>query len=164
MPLVYISLGSSTGDKKRNLQAAISSMEDRHFGTILRRSPLYEGEAIGCDLPDLFLNQAVELMTDLEPDALLAGLKSIEQDLGRVREPGKVTSRPIDLDILLYDAIVMNSADLHLPHPEMLQRLFVLKPLNDIRPELFHPVAQKTVSEIIKDLPPDVANQRIRTL
>jgi 2-amino-4-hydroxy-6-hydroxymethyldihydropteridine diphosphokinase len=103
-------------------------------------------------------------MTDLEPVELLAELRQIETDLGRKRDNDKNSPRTLDIDILLYDFIVMNTKDLVIPHPEILKRLFVLKPLVDVKPDLLHPVAQKNVSEILAAATPEFLNQGVKAI
>lgn len=162
MSLVYLGLGSNKGDRRKNLEEAAKQLEKRKLGKVLRRSRIYESAPVDCACTGDFLNQALELMTEIDPAGLLVELKKIEADMGRAPKDGKTDDREIDLDILLYDSIVQDGPNLRIPHERMLERLFVLKPLNDIKPDLFHPLAQKTVGEILAVAPAALAEQRIR--
>jgi len=164
MSLAYLGLGSNLGDRIANIEKAYTAIGAREVGTVLRKSPFYETEPVDCKSPLKFVNSAVEIMTDLEPVELLAELRQIETDLGRKRDNDKNSPRTLDIDILLYDFIVMNTKDLVIPHPEILKRLFVLKPLVDIKPDLLHPVAQKNVSEILAAATPEFLNQGVKAI
>jgi len=164
MSLAYLGLGSNLGDRVANIERAYSAISDKEIGTVLRKSPFYETEPVNCTSPLKFINSAVEIMTDLEPLALLKALRAVEIDLGRVRTADKNSPRIIDIDILLYDFIVMNTDDLVIPHPEILKRLFVLKPLVDIKQDLLHPGVQKTVSEILASASPELLGQGVKWL
>ncbi|MFH0922311.1 MAG: 2-amino-4-hydroxy-6-hydroxymethyldihydropteridine diphosphokinase [Fibrobacterota bacterium] len=165
MSLAYLGLGSNLGDRSGHIRKAVAQIEERGLGTVLRQSKLYETEPVDCAEGGAFINCAIEIMTDLEPHTLLKGLHAVEAELGRVRKPDqKNAPRTLDIDILLYDFIVLNEKGLVLPHPWILDRLFVLKPLLDIRPELFHPLAQKSIAEIYVEAPAEVLNQKIREL
>jgi 2-amino-4-hydroxy-6-hydroxymethyldihydropteridine diphosphokinase len=164
MSLAYLGLGSNLGDRIANIEKAYSAIGTRGVGIVLRKSPFYETEPVDCTSPLKFVNSAVEIMTDLEPSELFIELRQIETDLGRKRDNDKNSPRTIDIDILLYDFIVMNTKNLVIPHPEMLKRLFVLKPLVDVKPDLLHPVVQKNVSDILDAAAQEFMNQGIRSL
>jgi len=164
MPIVYIGLGSNLGEKKKNLARALSELEKRRLGRVLRQSKIYESGPVGEGFSGDFLNQVVELMTEIEPRPLLSALKKIERDLGRRNREGPPAPRVIDLDILLYDSIVLNEKELIIPHPRLPERMFVLRPLNDIKPDIFHPVLQKSIGEILGGADSALAGQRIRAL
>lgn len=114
---------------------------------MVRRSSTYETEPQDYLDQPRFLNMAVEVETDLSPRELLALIQEIEAGLERQRTIPK-GPRTIDLDILFYGDVVMATEDLEIPHPRIAQRQFVLDPLNEIAPELRHPVTGKTVSEL----------------
>lgn len=118
---------------------------------VLRRSSIYETDPVGyLDQPP-FLNMVVAVETSLSPHELLARLLEIEQELGRVRT-FRNAPRIIDLDILLFGQAVFEDPELQLPHPRMLERRFVLEPLNEIAPALVHPVTGRTIASHYADL------------
>ena len=133
----YISIGSNIGDRALNIRTAIQALEQ--VGNVLAVSSLYETEPVEFTEQPWFINCAVRLDTELSPHELIDGLLSIEQKMGRYRGQKK-GPRNIDLDILLYDNLILNDATLTIPHPAMHQRRFVLEPLAEIAPEIIHPV------------------------
>lgn len=145
--VAYLSLGSNIGDRVLNLSTAIQRLNDHPEIEVTRISPLYETEPVGyLDQPD-FLNLVVELKTTLEAKNLWKITASTETELGRQRDI-RFGPRTIDIDILLVDQQVMDTADLILPHPRMAERAFVLLPLADLAGELLHPVTRQTVSDM----------------
>jgi len=140
--LTYIALGSNLGDRIANLQAAIQALQP--FLRVLGQSPVYETAPWGyANQPD-YLNQVIRGETELPPQELFQRLKAIEADLGR--EPTfRNGPRTIDLDILLYDDLVLDSPILTIPHPRFSERAFVLFPLADLAPGLRHPITGETV-------------------
>ncbi len=147
MHRVYLSLGSNLGDRLDQLREALNHI--RAFSGILQISPCYETRPVGYqDQPD-FLNLTCLIATELSPHELLKELKDIEQRMGR--QPSfRNAPRPIDLDILLFDDLVLNSPDLVIPHPRMSERAFVLAPLADIAPEIIHPDLHLTAPEMLE--------------
>jgi 2-amino-4-hydroxy-6-hydroxymethyldihydropteridine diphosphokinase len=133
---IYLALGANLGDRAASLRAAVEQL--RGAVTIERMSAVYETEpAYLLDQPR-FLNMAVRGHTTLEPAALLALLKQIERELGRVAAP-RYGPRAIDIDILLYDDLALDTASLTIPHPRMAERPFVLAPLAELAPKLVPP-------------------------
>ena len=146
---VYLCLGSNLGDRKENLDKAMSFLGQRL--RIEEVSSIYDTEPE--DNPDQprFLNMVCHAYTLLEPQGLLALLKGIEAKMGRV--PSKPNSpRTIDIDILLYGRQTLYSPTLTIPHPRLPERAFALVPLNEIAPELVHPVSGKKVKQMLADL------------
>ncbi len=129
----------------------------RGLGEVRAVSSFYDTEPVGYVEQPRFLNGALLLETELEPLELMRGLLEIERAMGRERE-GAVAKGPrvIDLDLLLYGDVVMETEELTLPHPEMQERRFVLEPLAEIAPEMVHPVLGVTVREMLAGLCRDV--------
>lgn len=156
MSQVYIGLGANVGASVENLARARTLMVERGLIEEVGCSPLYhspallpEGAPKEWDMP--FVNQVVGAKTQVSAEELLVGLQEIEQEIGRTRR-GHWGPREIDLDILSYDAMVCDGAELQLPHPHMHVRDFVLLPLHDIAPEWEHPVSGKGVAELVAEL------------
>jgi len=144
--IVYLQTGSNQGYRQRNLTLANQYIEEK-IGPITKASGLYETEAWGVtDQPD-FINQVIEVRTTLEPEAILEAIETIENKLGRIktRHWGE---RIIDIDILLYGDLVMNTERLTIPHREMQNRNFVLIPLLEIAGEIEHPVLHETIERL----------------
>lgn len=133
MPTTYLSLGSNLGDRRQLLHTAINEIAER-VGRVEAISSCIETEPVGFDSVHLFLNMAVRVTTELNPYELLKVLKQLEQDLGRTRKShdGVHYDRTIDIDILLYDNLEINSEELQIPHPRMWERDFVMRPLKEI--------------------------------
>lgn len=146
----FLGLGSNLGDRARTLRAAREWLS-RHQVRIIRHSRVYESPPWGKTDQPPFLNQVVEVETTLSPHALLSLCHEVEQALGRVRRE-RWGPRAIDVDILLYNDLVMATADLVVPHPEMRRRAFVLVPLAEIAPELRLPSGE-TVGALLAALP-----------
>ena len=143
--VIYLSLGSNLGDRALNLQNSITSLPPKV--QLLAQSSIYETEPWGYVDQPAFLNQVIKANTTLDPLALLAFLKGIEVAIGR-HETFRFGPRLIDLDILLYDNLILDSPDLTIPHPRIPERAFVLVPLAEIAPDLCHPVYNKTIQEL----------------
>lgn len=151
MERIFIHLGSNLGNRRQYLDAAITSIE-KQAGRVVARSSLYETEAWGTHEQPDFLNMAIELNSNLDPEALMLRLLRIEADLGRVRSEHETRGpRTIDLDLLAYGNRVQESPLLVLPHPRMHLRNFVLVPLMDLAAEWEHPVLGKSIEELYWD-------------
>jgi len=149
---IYLSLGSNLGDRRANLRAAIERLAAPGL-RVLRTSPIYETEPVDYTRQPWFLNLVLEAETSLFPLQLLARTQKVERSLGRVRTVPK-GPRVIDIDILLYGTAVMRAPALEIPHPRMAERRFVLAPLQDLAPDLRHPVTRKTAAEMLRAAPP----------
>ncbi|MCF1421586.1 2-amino-4-hydroxy-6-hydroxymethyldihydropteridine diphosphokinase [Mangrovimonas futianensis] len=144
---VYIALGSNKGHKFENLQQAIDLIFEK-VGAVKAISKVYQTEAVGFDGDD-FYNACVKVETNLSAQKVLTELMAIENRLGRERSEGAgYESRTIDLDLLFYGETEINDNNLIVPHPEIQNRQFVLKPLMDLSAEMVHPKLKKTVKEL----------------
>ncbi len=137
MAILYLSLGTNLGDRHKNLSCALELI-GREVGTVVSASDPIETEPWGFESPNSFLNMAIKVDTTLQPTEVLHATQEIERKLGRTRKTtdGEYHDRLIDIDILLYDDLVMNTPELTIPHPLMYEREFVMKPLLQIAPEL----------------------------
>jgi 2-amino-4-hydroxy-6-hydroxymethyldihydropteridine diphosphokinase len=143
---VYLTLGSNLDDRLANLKQAVDSLPPQM--KVKARSRIYETPPWGyADQPN-FLNQVVQVETYLEPEPLLKHLKRLEVALGR-QITFRYGPRVIDIDILFYDDLVLDTPILVVPHPHLHERGFVLLPLMDIAPDLIHPVSRKSVREML---------------
>jgi len=147
--IVYLALGTNLGDRMDNLRRAIAALSPSVKVTAL--SPVYETPPWGYADQPAFLNMALAGKTDLEPLALITFLKKLETELGR-EKTFRNGPRLIDMDILFYDDLVFNQDDLVIPHPRLHERAFVLVPLNDIAPDLMHPVLKRTIRDLLKEV------------
>ncbi|WP_392561439.1 2-amino-4-hydroxy-6-hydroxymethyldihydropteridine diphosphokinase [Orbus sturtevantii] len=152
MSLAFIALGANLGEPLKQAQDAVKSVNSLRSTKVLEVSPFYRSKPLGPqDQPD-YLNAVIKITTELSPIALLNALQKIEKDLGRVRKSNRWGPRTLDLDILLYDNIQINSENLTIPHYDMKNREFVLYPLFDLEPELVLP-DHSLLSELISHLP-----------
>jgi 2-amino-4-hydroxy-6-hydroxymethyldihydropteridine diphosphokinase len=147
MNKVYILLGGNEGDPTKNLQKAKKKLE-KAVGKISRESSIYRTAAWGMrDQPD-FLNQVIIIQTALSPEETLVACLGIESTMGRVRTV-KNAPRIIDIDILFFEKLILKDFALTVPHPEIPNRRFVLVPLNELSPNMKHPVLQKTIHQLL---------------
>ncbi|MEM7790658.1 MAG: 2-amino-4-hydroxy-6-hydroxymethyldihydropteridine diphosphokinase [Verrucomicrobiota bacterium] len=148
--VAYIALGSNLGKRLEQMQSAVERLAEKPELTILHISPIYENRAIGMGDADPFLNAVAKLETSLAPEALLDVCLAVEDDLKRVRAESWIP-RTIDIDLLVYEGVEIESEKLILPHPEIQARDFVARPLMDIAPDLV--LRGKTIDEWVGALP-----------
>jgi 2-amino-4-hydroxy-6-hydroxymethyldihydropteridine diphosphokinase len=142
---VYLGLGSNVGDRLLNLNKAIELLSEKI--QILKKSKIYISKAVGyTDQPD-FYNMVLYGKTDLSPEELFNFIKDVEKNAGRVYR-FHWGPREIDIDILFYNDLVYKSDKLNIPHPRLHERDFVLLPLIELNPKLFHPILNKRVSDL----------------
>lgn len=151
MSQVYLSLGSNMGHREAILLLAIAQIEEQ-IGTVLSQSALYDTEPWGFQSPHRFLNAALCCQTTLTPLQVLDATQHIERQLGRLHKShdGHYQDRPIDIDILLYDDLILHTPRLIVPHPLMHLRTFVLEPLCQIAPQLVHPQLGLTMQQLLQ--------------
>ena len=147
--IVYLALGSNMGNRLANLKAAILNLTPQM--TVKKKSSVYETPPWGFVEQDAFLNQVVMAETYLEPQPLLRHLKRLELVLGRVPN-FRNGPRLIDIDILFFDNLIINTPPLVIPHPRLHERAFVLVPLVEIEPDLIHPILQRPVNKLLDDV------------
>lgn len=145
---VYIGLGSNLGDRVAHLREAVRRMSD--VLTVERVSNLYVAAPLGYVRHDAFINAVVQASVQLKPLELLRELQQIERAMGR-RIGVEYGPRLIDLDILLFGTMQVETIDLMIPHPRLPQRAFVLKPLAELAPNLMHPVLYYTIGQLLND-------------
>lgn len=150
MPIAYIALGSNIGDRKKNILTALNYMEQSGL-KVLAVSTLLETAPYGVTDQPCFINAAVKIETELAAHDLLRLLLAIELKMGRVRKR-HWGERNIDLDLILYDDLVVKDNELILPHPDMQNRIFVLAPLAEIACNVIHPVFKITISDMLDNL------------
>jgi 2-amino-4-hydroxy-6-hydroxymethyldihydropteridine diphosphokinase len=147
MKIAYLGLGSNLGDRQANLADAVKLLPNERL-KVKRTSSIWETEPRDILDQPWFLNQVVEIETDLFPRQLFQHLQRIEREMGRIKRMPK-GPRLIDLDILLYGSAVVKTRDLEIPHPRMTERRFVLAPLAELAPDLRHPMLRKTMRELL---------------
>ncbi|WP_294608374.1 2-amino-4-hydroxy-6-hydroxymethyldihydropteridine diphosphokinase [uncultured Bacteroides sp.] len=150
---VYFGLGTNLGDKEQNLRLAVQHMEER-IGKIVSLSAFYATAPWGFASDNAFLNAAVCAETSLPALEVLSITQAIEREMGRTHKSvnGVYGDRVIDVDLLLYGNLVLDTPTLKLPHPLMQKRRFVMEPLAEIAPDVMHPVLGKTLGNIFHDM------------
>ncbi|MBN2240135.1 MAG: 2-amino-4-hydroxy-6-hydroxymethyldihydropteridine diphosphokinase [Dehalococcoidales bacterium] len=144
---VYLGLGSNLGNRQNNLDYALELLSQRM--KVIKVSSVYETDPVGKLDQPRFLNMVCQVNTMLAPQELLTLAKGIELKMGRLPKKELNAPRIIDIDILLYGDTTMESEKLTIPHPRLTERSFVLIPLDEIAPDVIHPIEKKTVKELL---------------
>lgn len=152
MAVSHLLLGTNLGNKSAHLALARKNIVKSGL-LILKESSIYETSPWGFEHPESFYNQAITIQTTHTPEKLLSILLDIETLMGRIRSTGKYEARIIDIDILFYDELNIQSDSLTVPHPMLHLRRFALAPLCEIAPTLIHPLLNKTIQALLKECP-----------
>ena len=145
--ICYLGLGANLGNREENIKNAISRLSSHPEILIKKRSSMIETKPYGnIDQPD-FINSVIEIETDLTAENLLSKCLTVENELGRKRNE-KWGPRTIDIDILFCNDQIINSQKLIVPHPDLHNREFILRSLNEICPDFIHPVLNKSIKEL----------------
>lgn len=151
MNTAFLGLGSNLGNKQKYIQKAIEALGDVDAIEVITVAPLYQNKAVSTTAQPDFLNTVAKIMTILTPDELLVETQKTERQLGQTPDKN-LAPRYIDIDILLYNDILIGTDTLIIPHPLLQERDFVLKPLSEIAPEVVHPIYDKTILELSESL------------
>ena len=153
MAIVYLSLGSNLGDRVGYLQQATSLLSAVNDISIVTTSSFYESEPWQMNSENWFVNAIIQISTTLSPENLLLECQRIEYQLGRKRDLAKgYTDRTIDIDILFYDNIILNTPELTIPHKLFHRRAFLMVPMLEIAQDFVHPLFNKTITELYDEL------------
>ncbi len=148
---IFLLLGTNLGDRSANLSIAASKI-NQFVGEVVLKSSVLETEPWGFSAPEKFLNQALQIETNLNPFELLTKIKEIEYEMGRkVKKMEGYESRIIDIDILFFGQQIINDPNLIIPHPQLQNRYFALKPLSELASEYRHPILKKNVETLLKE-------------
>lgn len=145
-----VALGSNLGDSRALLEAAVETLAQTPGIILKAKSSWYKTKAVGPPQPD-YLNGCVILQVNMIPQLLLETLLEIEKKFGRVRQK-RWEARLLDLDLLLYDDLILNTPDLQIPHPRMRERAFVLVPLAEIAPDWVEPISKRSIKQLVKEV------------
>ena len=156
MHVAYIGFGSNIGDRFAHIQNAIHALAKTEGITLQKISSVYKTDPVGYEAQAEFLNGVAAIQTSFPPLTLLHALKDIEATIGRQHRI-RWGPREIDLDLLIYGDVCLQTEELVIPHPEMHLRRFVLVPLAEIAPDLMHPVFQETVQTLCNHLEDDIS-------
>ena len=152
---VFIGLGSNLEDRLSQINKALELLSFKNYLNFRSISSYYETEPVGVEPQPAYLNAVAEFSCSISPEKLLDFILSIEEKMGRIRI-FKGSPRLIDIDILLYGSNVLKTTSLEIPHPRMHERRFVLLPLSEIAPKVFHPILEKTVDELLESVVEDI--------
>ena len=150
MNKAFLGIGTNLGDRERNLREAIQKIGEQ-IGIVLESSSVYETAPWGFEAENDFLNMVISVETSYSPAELLKQINLIESAMGRERNQDRYSSRIIDIDILLYDDLIIDEKGLKIPHRLMHERKFVLVPLCELAPDLIHPILKKSMSVLLDE-------------
>jgi 2-amino-4-hydroxy-6-hydroxymethyldihydropteridine diphosphokinase len=162
---LYLSIGGNLGDRSKNLSDCRENI-GLQIGEIVKSSSIYESESWGFSHPRDFYNQVLMVKTDLNVESVLQKIQMIETKLGRIRSEQKAQNyegRVIDIDILLFNKLIIQEKTLHIPHPHMQNRNFVMIPMVEIAKNLMHPVLQKSMKALLEACPDKGKIEKVST-
>lgn len=150
---LFLSIGTNLGNRQLNIDTALNLISQR-IGIVLMKSSIFESEPWEFSSDNMFYNIAVKIKTELQASQILSETKLIEKEMGRKSKSvcEHYCDRIIDLDLIFFDNLVIDTQDLCLPHPKMTERLFVLQPMAEIAPDMTHPVLHKTIKQLLIEL------------
>ena len=150
--IAFICVGSNLGNKLENCKKGVDALIRSDSVTLKAQSRCYKTDPVDYLNQDWFINYVIKIETSLDPFELLNMLKSIQRNAGRINDVVRFEPRILDLDIILFDDVVVNSENLTIPHPRMHKRRFVLKTICDIDPKIIHPVFKKNMKYLLDNL------------
>ncbi len=162
LPLVYISVGANMGDKLENCRNGIDAVADHPEMTLVSQASFYKTAPMDYKDQDWFVNTAIGITTTLLPKVLLTALQAIQSKIGRKKSAIRFGPRILDLDIIFYGGQTLKSESLTIPHPRMHLRRFVLQPLCDLAPDFVHPIFNKKLKRLLKEL--DLGEQPVEEM
>lgn len=148
----YISIGSNLGDPLQNCCKGVGALCEDGTVELMAQSPFYKTQPVDYTDQNWFINAALFVRTRLSPQALLDKTQGIQNRLGRKSDAVRFGPRTLDLDIIFYDDLILDSANLEIPHPRMHKRRFVLQPICDIDPTVIHPGMDQSVQDLLNQL------------
>ena len=152
MSVLYLGLGTNLGNREKNINVAVDNIQ-KLIGKQISLSTLYETEPWGYTSENMYVNAVISVETELTPQQVLSITQNIEKEMGRAKKSlnGQYADRIIDIDILLYDNMIIKTPELTIPHPLMTKRMFVMKPLAEIAPDLIIPDINKKIKAIVNE-------------
>ncbi len=150
MHKIYCSLGSNLGDRQNHLKRGIECLKQEKI-MIVDQSSIYETSPWGVESQDMYLNQVIELETEISPKELIEICQNCERKVGRNSDQGHMQARVLDIDIVFYGDQIISNPEIEIPHPRMHQRMFVLIPLLELDEDFVHPVSGKAVWELYNE-------------
>jgi len=157
MARAYLAMGSNLGDRQKTIDFACAAMAGWQGTQLLRTSTVYETMPVGGPVDQgPYLNAVAEIDTMLDPRDLIAHALALEVEAGRQPRDRRLrwAARELDIDLLLYDEVIMDEPGLTIPHPRLHERWFVLKPMTDLAPLLIHPLLKRSMIDLLLNLPP----------
>lgn len=159
---ITVIFGSNTGNKRQFIEEAVCRLM-KAAGPVVKASSYYETEPWGFECEDAFYNRVVIFNSRLKPESFLAKALEIEKQLGRIRHAGnRYESRPIDIDILFCESLLIHTAELIVPHPRIAERNFVLVPLNELMPDFEHPQLHQKISVLLTQCPDKLSVKKVK--